>query len=152
LDAENDPNHALVAFQKSIEVEADYFGYYQDLCQFHSDQANYEEAVQQCRKMVNVAPALSDSHMALALPYLWLERFQESESEFRKAISLQETYRAVFNLGVALMWQNKDSEAIPYYSRALGLGAGREAYLVYLNMGDAYRHLLQSAPSQQAYR
>ncbi|MFN0168163.1 MAG: protein kinase domain-containing protein, partial [Bryobacteraceae bacterium] len=149
-----DNNHfkeALAAFQKAIEVQPDYFKNYQDLCSLHSDQANYEEAIRQCQKMVELAPDLSDAHFALALPYLNRGSYAQGEYELRVAIRLQEnSSKAHHNLGVALLYQDRNLEAIPSFKRALEIGPAM--HLQYLNLGTSFRRANLPGEAREAYR
>jgi serine/threonine protein kinase/tetratricopeptide (TPR) repeat protein len=141
---------ARAAFLKAIEVQPDYFKNYQDLCSLYSNQANYEEAVRQCRKMVQLAPDLWEAHFALALPLLNRGQYAEGERELRLSLQLQETSRALLNLGVALMYQDRNPEAIPSFQRAIELGP--PTHLMYLNLGTSLRRAGFPRDAEEAYR
>ncbi len=146
----NQFEEARAAFQKAIEVQPDYFKNYQNLCSLYSDQANYGEAVRLCQKMVQLAPDLWEAHFALALPYLNWGHYAEGESELRIALRFRETSRTLLNLGVALMYQDRNPEAISYFQRALEIGPPTD--LMYLNLGTSLRRALLPNEARGAYQ
>src|SRR5262249_49442297 len=103
LEETNESDQALAAYQKAAEVEPSYYQHFQDLCWFYYEREHYEDAIQWCKKMVDLAPGLSDPHITLAAPYLNLMRFEEAETQLRIALGLQETSRAYHGLGIALL-------------------------------------------------
>jgi tetratricopeptide (TPR) repeat protein len=134
--ANNQFDEALIAYQKAIEAQPDYYKPYQELGTFYLHRARYEEAVNAFKKMVDLAPDLSDAHFALATVYTDLGRFGESEQEFRISIELADTSIAEHSLGYTLMYQGKDREAISCYLRALALGP--ETDLLRTELANSY--------------
>lgn len=142
--------HARFALLKAIAVQPDYFKNYQDLCSLYSDQANYDAAIAECRKMVQLAPELWESHFALALPYLNAGRYAEAETELGASLHLEEAPPALLALAVALMFQDRNAEAIPYLQRAIDIGP--PSHLMYLNLGIALRRLGRAQEADVAFR
>jgi tetratricopeptide (TPR) repeat protein/TolB-like protein len=143
-------DQALTAFQKAIEVEPNYYRTHQNLAAFYVDRANFDEAVKHLRKAVQLAPDEPDTHFALGVGYMSSGQLGAAENELWLAIRLHETTTALHTLGVVLMDQGRDSEAISYILRALRLGP--ERYLWWMNLGTAYRRVKLRAESERAYR
>src|SRR5262249_23021375 len=119
----NQPARALDAYQKAIEVEPNYWRNYQDLGTFYHHLEEYEQAIQQYKKLIQVAPDLAGSHYALAAPYLNLGRYSDAENELNAALRLQELPNAREGLGLSLLFQGRDREAVPHLKRAIEIGS-----------------------------
>jgi tetratricopeptide (TPR) repeat protein len=140
---------ALAAFHKAIEVDPQQYRNHRELGLFYYKGAGYEEAAKYFRKAVELAPDEPLIHYSLAAVYIPLGQFASAEKEFRVSIRLRETPIALHNLGVALMYQGRDREAIPNISRALHLGP--ETYRWWINLGTAYRRTGVVSDSKRSY-
>jgi predicted Zn-dependent protease len=76
--------------------------------------------------------------------------YVEAEQQLRLAVALNEAPNVVHSLGVALMYQARDNEAISYFSRALHRNP--ESYLSWMYLGIAYRRTNRTAESGDANR
>jgi tetratricopeptide (TPR) repeat protein len=146
----NQTNRALEAYSKAIEVQPEYFKNYLVLGEFYFNGGNYEEAAKQYKKVVELAPDWADGHYVLATPYLNTGRYSDAERELKIAISLKETAFSVEGLGVSLMYQDRNREAIPYFERAIEIGA--KSSLRYLNLGTVLRRAGFDRESRDAYQ
>ncbi len=139
-----------MSFQKAIEMQPDYYLNYEDLCGDHTYQANYGQAIQQCRKAVQLAPDLSEAHFSLAIPLFCHGDDVEAEAEFLRAIDLDpKSATAIFGRAFALTSLGRSQEAIPLFHRAIDIGPA--AYLMYLDLGTAYRLAGSAAAARKAY-
>jgi len=146
----NQPARALDAYRKALEVDPNYWRNYQDLGTFYFYRDAYDEAIRQYKKLVEMAPDLPASHYALAAPYLNLGRYADAEEELNAALRLQEFPNAREGLGLSLMYQGRDREAIPHLKRAIEIGSPSALY--YLNLGTVLRRAGIPSESQEAYR
>src|SRR5262249_25682570 len=137
-------------YQKAIEVEPSYWRNYQDLGTFYYYRDEFEEAIQQYKKLVEVAPDLAASHYALAAPYVNLGRYAEADYELNTALGFQELPNAREGLGVSLMFQGRDREAVRHLKRAIEIGSPSSLY--YLNLGTALRRAGSARESQETYQ
>ena len=144
-------DRALTAFQKATEVEPRYFRTYQNLGAFYQQRSNFSEAITYLNKAVELAPQETSLHYALGVVYMDLGRFAEAEEQLRYALGLGETASVVHALGLTLMYQSRDQEAIPYFLRALALespgGTPQALSLMYLAI--AYRRCNQVVEAKQ---
>lgn len=146
----NQPNKALNAYSKAIEIQPDYFKNYEQLGYFFFRRGEYEEAVRERRRVVDLVPDLADAHYQLAAPYLNMGRYSDAEHELNVAISYQETANAVEGLGLSRMYQGMDGEAVPYFQKAIQIGPATS--LFYINLGTVSRRANLQKEAQQAYR
>jgi serine/threonine-protein kinase len=146
----NQLDEALAAFHKAVELDPQQYRNYRDLGAFYNERASYEEAVKYFRKAVELAPDEPRTHFSLGVAYQNLGQFSSAENELRFAIRLQKTPVALHNLGVVLMYQGRDREAVPNIAQALHLGP--ERYLWWMNLGTACRRAGLAADSRRAYR
>jgi serine/threonine-protein kinase len=149
--ASNDQlSDALTALHKAIEVGPGSFRAYQDLGTFFFQRGNYRDAIKQFRKAVEAAPGEPGPRFALANAYLNVGRFVEAENELRIALQRRETPTLLETMGLVLMYQRREREAIPILLRASRLSLTH--YLPWLYLGTCYRRTNQSVKAQWAHR
>jgi serine/threonine protein kinase len=145
-----DPNKALAEYWKAIDLEPNYFKNYQTLGTFYLDRDELDKAAREFEKCVQLAPDEADAHYALGTNYQAMGNFAASERELRRAIELHPTPQERNNLATTLKFEGRDREAISLLQLAIfGLPHN---YLLWLNLGDAYRRTKQPTESQRAYR
>ena len=146
----NQLDQAHAALMKAAEVDPNYFKVYQDLGNYYSARGNDREAVHQLEKSVRLAPDESDPHRVLGLAHANLGQYAEAERELRVAVGLGETSDALGNLALALMYQGRDREAIPFLVRALSQSSSESLW--WLDLGIAYGRANLPRESQMAFR
>ena len=149
-EALKEPDHALAAYRKAEELDPEYYDSYNALGGFYLQNGQYSEAVDQFQKMVQRAPQLSDSYSSLAAALLSLRRYSEAEDALKKSLSLQETARALNNLGVIRYLQGRYEEAAALQKRALAYEPKHIMWIV--NVADNLRWAGQAAEAQQYYK
>jgi len=149
-ESKNQFGQALAEYLRAVEIEPGYYRNQQQLGSFYYSRADYEHAVPYFMRAVDLAPDELNPRFALSVAYTNLGRFAEAESELRFSISSKETPSALHALGLALMYQGKDQEAIPYFLRSLDLRP--QSSLSWMYLGIAYRHENLASYSEQANR
>ena len=149
-ESNNQLDEALAAFRRAVEIDPQQYRNYRDLGFFYYQRASYDEAAKYFRKAVALAPNEPLIHFSLSMALLDAGRFSSAENELRFSIGLHETPVALHTLGLVLMLQGRDREAIRYISRALRLD--QQQYLWWMNLGTAYRRVRLGSESRQAYR
>jgi serine/threonine-protein kinase len=150
LEQNNQPEDALAAYRKALEAEPNYYRTNQALGSFYFNRANYTEAVRYFSKTVELAPDEPNGHFALGSAFTNVGRFADAESEFRFAIRLQETPTALHALGLVLMYEGEDSEAISYFVSALKLNPDRLSS--WTELGNCYRRTNRTTEAERANR
>ena len=146
----NHLDEALASYRRAIETEPEYYRNHQALGAFYHQRANYREALRLFQKTVELAPAEPNAHYALASAYMDLGKFAEAESELRRALVLGETPATLHSLGLVLMYQGKEMEAIPYLTQALSRFP--ERHLWWMHLATAYRRQHLITESEKANR
>lgn len=141
-------DQALASYLRAIEVAPEDYRNHQALGVYYDKQADYSKAETHYRKWVELAPEEPDGHFALGRIYLNLGSFPEAENELAVSLGLRETPTALHTLGVVLMYQGKNLEAIQQISKALTRWP--ETYLWWMDLGIAYRRAHNLAKSENA--
>ncbi|MBL8290686.1 MAG: tetratricopeptide repeat protein, partial [Bryobacterales bacterium] len=149
-EANNQMELALAAYQRAVELDPTHHRNHQALGNFYNQRANYEEAAKHFLATTDLVPDEPSAHFVLGSVYNNLGRFAEAETELRRSLSLGETPTALNTLGVVLMNQRRDREAIPFIESALARWP--EKYLWWINLGIAYRRTGLPAESLRANR
>jgi tetratricopeptide (TPR) repeat protein len=85
-----------------------------------TDLGNYDEAIEQYQKALQIKPNYPNALANLGLTLAKQGKVQEGIVQFFKALELKpKDYKTLSNLGVALITQNRYKEAISYLSEAL---------------------------------
>ena len=88
--------------------------------QLWSQMANYEHAVQVCRRALQLDPNLSRVHYTAGLALLRLDRPAEAEQEFRDELQLDAgNVEAQFHLAFSLLQQSKNEQAVDLWKKVL---------------------------------
>jgi len=149
-ETDNKPDQALAAYRRAVEADPGMYRNYQALGAFFMKLAKYQEAQRYFLKTVELVPDEAAARYALGVSYVDSGRYAEGEEELRAAIRLQETPPAVNWLGQALMYESKESEAVPYFWRALQLKPDR--YVSWMDLGICYRRMSRKIEARQANR
>jgi len=150
LNANRQIDKALAAYREAVRVEPRYYRSHQDLGAFWDQRGNYDEAVKYLAKAAELAPGEPKAHSDLGQAYQDSGRFTQAEEEFRQALGLKETQAVLGRLGIALLYQRRDGDAIPRFQRALGLGT--QSYIWWMYLGIAYRRANLPGESERANR
>lgn len=105
-------------------------------------QGDYAKAIKYYSKVIEIAPEDQLSLFQLALAYEKTGDLHQARSTYKKVISFEEdNCFAHFNIGNILMRQNKATDAIKYYTRAIDKCKpnDRHRLLFFRQRGAAYR-------------
>jgi tetratricopeptide (TPR) repeat protein len=147
LERTKHPEQALVVFKKAVELDPLWFKTYLQLGAFYSSQGETKQAVQEYKTAVSIAPNEPETHYNLGTAYVEQGRWEEAEHELREAIVPGGPVWASNNLGVALIREGKDPEAIPFLR-----DSSVNSYRRWMNLGDAYRRTKQRRDSLRSYK
>ena len=146
----NRKEEALAAFQTAVSLEPGYYRAHLELGAYHFNRGDYMQALGPLKKAVDLAPKEPNVRFGLGSTYLDLGRYVEAEQQLRLAVALDEAPNPLHSLGLALMYQARDDEAIGYLSRALRRNP--ESYLSWMYLGIADRRTNRAAESAEANR
>ena len=140
---------AVENYRKAIALDPGYYEPYLWLGSFYYRRTRYQEAAEQFQKAIDTAPGVYDAYINLGTVLGEMGQDSKAVEILKASFKIKETPRALNNLGAALAFQGKDTEAIPYYQRAVELEKGNYLYL--LNLGDAERRQQRDADAKAAY-
>jgi tetratricopeptide (TPR) repeat protein len=140
---------AIEDYRKAIELEPEYYKPYQKLGAFYYYRGRYLEAAEQFQKTIDRAPGLFEAYTDLGAAMSDLGRNQEAEQALLMSLKLRETARAWNSLGAIRAYQDRDADAVKYYTRAVTMDPGE--YLYWLNLGDSNRRSGRLADAKLAY-
>jgi serine/threonine protein kinase len=143
-------DEARAEFLRAVEVEPQYFTACQDLGEFYRNRGDLRGAALQFERCVPLAPGEPDAHRVLGIVYKDLGRYSDAERESRTAVGMAETADGLITLSIALMYQNRDGEAVRYLRRAAEL-APRQS-IVWFDLGRALRRSNSAAEANRAWQ
>jgi Flp pilus assembly protein TadD len=148
--AANRAELALAAYRRAVELEPGDYRNHQGLGSFymHSQQVDYQEAARHFRRAAELEPEDPVLHFALGSALLDQGKFAEAEACLRRSLELQERPDTLNTLGVALMYQKRDAEAVPYLRKAAEAPPGE--VLRWMNLATAHHHLGRKAEARRA--
>ena len=149
-ETHSQPDEAIDAYRRAIAADPEMYRNYQGLGAFYLKLTRYREAADYFAKTVQLVPDEPGAHYALGVAHVNSGRYSEAQDELRTAITMHETAAAVNWFGIALMYQSKEAEAIPYFWRAVQLNP--ERYLSWMDLGICYRRLNRKSEAEQANR
>lgn len=146
----NQLSEALTAYRKALETDPRQFRNHFYLGIFFLKRADYEAAIQFLQSAKQLAPGEPQIHRALGTALMDAGRFSASEGELRTSVRLREEPDTLHALGLVLMYQDRNRDAIPVIDRALSLGPNH--HLWWMNLGTAYRRSGLARHSKRAYQ
>jgi len=145
-----EPDRSLAALIQATRVDPGYYRPYIELGRYQTRKYVYSEALAPLLRGVELAPAEPYARFSLAMLYVDLGKFREAEAHLRVALDVQPTVIALDTLGLVMMYQHREREAISWFQRALAIDSAN--YYGWMQLGDCYRRLNLKTKSDQAYR
>ena len=143
------PDKAIAEYRKAIDLDPTFYEPYSYLGVFYYFRGNYSEAAEQFKKEIERAPGMYRAYINLAACLENLGRNAEAEQSLLTATKLRTTPDLLNNMGTLLASQDRDSDAVPYYQRAVALNPRKYVYL--LNLGDSNRRLGRIKAAKEEY-
>ncbi len=138
---------------KASEVEPNYFRTWQNLGAYYQNRANFSEMARYHQKAVELAPNEPNLHSNLGDAYVNLGNFPAAAVEYRLSLDQEKTLTAEYDLGLTLMYENNDLEAVEHFKEALKLDSPQgltPRYQVLMYLGIADRHLHDYGGAKEA--
>lgn len=114
---------------------------------------NFDAAVREASKSIERNPTNPEAYRVLALAYYGQQKIKGAIMSIKKAIDLDKNNGTYFNdLGGFYLSENRCSEALQMFEKALDDKTYQEPAAVLYNMGDAYRCLGNDNMAQLKYK
>jgi tetratricopeptide (TPR) repeat protein/tRNA A-37 threonylcarbamoyl transferase component Bud32 len=123
----------------------DVYGHYGSFCYA---QARYPEAVQLFRKQSQLLPDAPRAYANLGAAEQALGHYEAAMAAYQRSIAIRPTAGGFSNLGTCQYFLGRFDEAAVSYERAVALTPNN--YIVWANLGDAYRWSVASRPKAAA--
>ncbi len=149
-DKSDMPGKAIEAYKQAIDLDPKYFEPYEELGLFYYYRGRYPEAAEQFKKAIDRAPGVADAYTSLGAVLGDLGRYAEGEQALLASLNIKEAPAALNDLGAMRVYQRRDADAVPYFTRAVALDPSEYLYL--LNLGDSYWRLNRFGDANAAYR
>ncbi len=141
---------ALLAYRRATEIEPGQYRNWRALGGYYSKRARYREALLQFQTVLKLASTDRDTHALIGAAYLNTGHLASAEKEFRALLAQHATANAFHSLGVVLLYERREKEAIAPIAHSLQLG--QETSLRWMNLGTAYRRAGLVSESINAYK
>ena len=136
-------------YRRAIELRPSYWENYNQTAYFYLQTGNFEQAERNYRKVIRLRPESDVGYSNLAATLILSGQSQEAKPLLQAAIRINPTADSYINLGFVHYSGGSYDLAVESWQKAIDLAP--EEPTSYTNLGDAYRHLGQSAQAQSAY-
>lgn len=131
---------AEATYRRAIQYRPAFWLGYNDLGVFFNDHGRYGEAEEALLKAASLTPDNYVVFRNLGGVQMALGKWTEAEHSFRKAMELRPRGSVFSNLGSLYIFSGRYAEAVPVLRQAVAMsGSERNSYLIWGNLGDAYR-------------
>ena len=127
------------SFKRVLQERPNYWLAYHELATALNGQGKYQEAIEQFRAATLAAPGNSQAFANLGGEYLQVGDFAQATESLKKSVALSPNDLAAVNTSLALRYQGKPAEALPYAQKAVELNPTEDTN--WLELGDCYSSL-----------
>jgi len=122
-------------FEKAIAKRSGYWQSYSYLGYFYYQTGEYEKAVEQYQKIVELIPHSDAGYKKLAAVYLQMDKSEEFMTAAEKAIQIKPSYSLLNNLAAYYYYEGQYSKAAIMFKEVLAYNVHN--YLIYGNIATA---------------
>ena len=127
------------SFKRVLQERPNYWLAYHELATALNGQGKYQEAIENFRAATLAAPGNSQAFANLGGEYLQVGDFAQATESLKKSLDLLPNDLAAVNASLALRYQGKPAEALPYAQKAVELNPTEDTN--WLELGDCYSSL-----------
>jgi tetratricopeptide (TPR) repeat protein len=127
------------SFNRVFQVRPNYWLAYHELATVFNGQGKYQKAIKNFRAATLAAPGNSQAFANLGGEYLQVGDFAQATEFLKKSLALSPNDLAAVNTSLALRYQGKPAEALPYAQKAVELNPTDDTN--WLELGDCYSSL-----------
>lgn len=99
----------------------------------------YEEAIDTFRQSLELAPRNELTLRSLGGAYYMQGDLSTAARTFEEALEIRPSHRIYGNLGTIYFTQGLYAQAVATFEKAVNTGSGADVYVLWANLGDAYR-------------
>ena len=127
------------SFKRVLQERPNYWLAYHELATALNGQGKYQEAIEKFRAATLAAPGNAQAFANLGGEYLQVGDFAQATESLKKSLALLPNDLAAVNTSLALRYQGKPAEALPYAQKAVELNPTEDTN--WLELGDCYSSL-----------
>ncbi len=147
---EADNEKAKYCFAKTIKLNPNHVGAYNNLGVIFKDENNYKEAKSYFKKAIKIDSKNPDSYVNLGLVYYYENNFSKAEKNYLKAYKINPNSFVVnFNLGILYYKLEKFLDAEKYYGKAVEINPNH--FAANNDLGNVYEELGQRDIAEKFY-
>jgi serine/threonine-protein kinase len=135
--AREEPDAAEAEHLRAVALRPDDWSLQQDLGDFYFGQGRYEDALAPMQEAVRLTPDNGTAHRDLAAVQQMLGDYAAAARSLQQSLAINATASGYSNLGTLYFYQSLYQQSVDAFEQALQLGAND--YLIWANLGDAYR-------------
>lgn len=121
-----------------VQLEPDFFVYFELGVKFQK-QGQYELAIEQYKKAIQLEYNYAKTHNNLASVYFLMGKYEKAVNEYLESIEIKPDYvEAYYNLGMVYEAMQRFDKAIEYYKTVHSLKPDHPR--VHLNLGEIYKN------------
>lgn len=146
---------AEATYKRAIQLRPNFWLGYFDSATFYNGQGRYADAETALKTAAGLTPDNYLVYRNLGGVQMSLGEWADAEHSFREAIRLRPGGTVYSNLGTLYIFMGRYADAIPVLEQAVTLGGSSQSYsyLIWGNLGDAYRWTPgRKASASEAYR
>lgn len=143
---------AEAAYRRAVEIRPDRM-YFDGMGSLYLRESRLEEAVTAFRRSIQLAPDSYLGYRNLAAAYYSQGKLGEAASQLQNALQIRPDATLYSNLGTLYFARGLYEPSVDAFEKALASPGGSNKYLIWGNLGDAYRWAPGQRPkSRGAYR
>jgi Flp pilus assembly protein TadD len=137
LDAVGRTSEAEATLKKAINLRPGYWNNHQKLGTFYFRHGRYKDAESSYRQVIDLVPDNPAGYTNLGVIYHLEGREGEAELLLKKSLAVRPTPLAYSNLATVYFFEGRYGDAVPILEKITSNGS--KEYIVWGNLGDAYR-------------
>ncbi|TFG77949.1 MAG: tetratricopeptide repeat protein, partial [Chrysiogenales bacterium] len=142
---------AEATYLQTIKLKPNYWAAINNLGIFYFFNGRLQEAETMWRQVTKITPDNIRGYNNLGVVYQYQGKIDLARQMFEKSLTIRANADAYSNLGTIYFFEKRYREAAAMYEA--GIAMGRNDYLIWGNLGDAYRYLPEfKAQIHKAYQ
>jgi len=138
-EGQGKPAAAEATYLRTIKLKPNYWAAINNLGFFYYFNGRLQEAETMWRQVTKLTPDNIRGYNNLGVVYQYQGKINLARQMFEKSLTIRANADAYSNLGTIYFFEKRYREAAAMYEA--GIAMGRNDYLIWGNLGDAYRYL-----------
>jgi serine/threonine-protein kinase len=130
---------AEAVYRRAIDLKPNYWAAINSLGKFYSINGRWQEAEAMFRQVIKLTPDNIRGYNNLGFVYQFQEKTDLAQQMFKKSLAIRTNADAYCNLGTIYFFEKYYRQAADMYEN--GIALGQNDYVIWGNLGDAYRNL-----------